>query len=98
MLVMDSFKVVCINDSRKPEGFFGTWIQKNKIYTVVDVKKLANQRMTLGYKLQEAPIDEDSIYKFFLSNRFRLLDDSDLAQEAFDELMKEITEVADVES
>jgi hypothetical protein len=93
-LIMDSFKVVCVNDRNKPEGFVGTWVEKNKMYTVVDFKRLANHGMQLGYKLEEAPIDEDCPYKFFLSNRFRLADDSDFAQEAFDKLMEEVAEVS----
>lgn len=91
---MDSFKVVCVNDRNKPEGFVGTWVEKNKMYTVIDCKRLANHGMQLGYKLEEAPIDEDCPYKFFLSNRFRLADDSDFAQEAFDKLMEEVAEVS----
>lgn len=45
---MDNFRVVCVNDSAKPDGFIGEWIKKNEIYTVVDAKNLARQRMTLG--------------------------------------------------
>ena len=70
---MDSFRVVCVNDSAKPDGFIGQWIKKNEIYTVVDAKHLKRQRMTLGYKLAEIDIASDSVYQYFLSNRFRPL-------------------------
>ena len=43
--IMDSFRVVCVNDSAKPNDFVGSWIQKDKIYTVVDAKNLARQRI-----------------------------------------------------
>ena len=89
---MSDFKVICINDSNKPDGFIGKWIEKNKIYTVVDIKVLLNNNMQTGYKLEEAPIDESSIYQFFMSSRFRLMNDDDYAQQAFENLMKEVDE------
>ncbi len=48
---MDNFRVVCVNDSAKPDGFIGEWIKKDEIYTVVDAKNLARQRMTLGIQV-----------------------------------------------
>jgi len=91
---MDSFRVVCVNDSAKPNDFVGSWIQKDKIYTVVDAKNLARQRMTLGYKLSEVNISEDSPYQYFLSNRFRPLSEEDeLMEKALEDLMKEVEEI-----
>ena len=90
---MDSFRVVCVNDSAKPNGFIGEWIKKNEIYTVIDAKNLAKQRMTLGYKLAEATISEESKFQYFLSNRFRPLSEEDeMMEKALEDLMKEVEE------
>ncbi len=90
---MDSFRVVCVNDNAKPDGFIGEWIKKDEIYTVVDAKNLARQRMTLGYKFAEITISESSKYQYFLSNRFRPLSEEDeMMEQALEELMKEVEE------
>lgn len=90
---MDNFRVVCVNDSAKPDGFIGEWIKKNEIYTVVDAKNLARQRMTLGYKLAEITISESSTYQYFLSNRFKPLSEEDeMMEKALEDLMKEVEE------
>lgn len=87
---MENFKVICVNDKAKPKGFIGQWVEKNKIYTVVDAKNLANQRMTIGYKFAEIEIPEESEYKFFLANRFRpCSEDDELAATAVEELIEE---------
>tara|TARA_R110002020_G_scaffold242738_1_gene456087 strand:- start:174 stop:458 length:285 start_codon:yes stop_codon:yes gene_type:complete len=92
---MDSFRVVCVNDSAKPDGFIGEWIKKNEIYTVVDAKNLARQRMTLGYKLAEVAISEASKFQYFLSNRFRPLSEEDeMMEKALEDLMKEVEETS----
>jgi hypothetical protein len=47
--------------------------------------------MVLGYRLEEAPIDENSKFQFFVSNRFRPYNDEDLAmQKAVEELLEEV--------
>jgi len=87
---METFRVVCVNDRFKPDGFVGDWIKKDEVYTVVDAKHLARQRMSIGYKLAELNISEDSAYKFFLANRFRAYTDDDLeAEQAVKELLEE---------
>ena len=87
---MENFKVICVNDKAKPKGFIGKWVEKNKIYTVVDAKNLAKQRMTIGYKFAEIEIPEESEYKFFLANRFRpCSEDDELAATAVEELIEE---------
>lgn len=91
---MDSFRVVCVNDRAKPDGFVGQWVQKDEIYTVIDAKYLTRQRMTLGYKLAELEIASDSVYQYFLSNRFRPLSEEDeMMERALEELMEEVDEV-----
>lgn len=92
---MDSFRVICINDKFKPECIpSGCWIEKNKVYTVVEVKNLARQHMTLGYRLAEVSLPVDSPYQFFLSNRFRPFDEDAEAMLAVEELLKEVKEEA----
>ena len=91
---MDSFRVVCVNDRAKPDGFVGQWVQKDEIYTVIDAKHLTRQRMTLGYKLAELEIASDSVYQYFLANRFRPLSEEDeMMERALEELMEEVDEV-----
>jgi len=69
------------------------WIEKNEVYTVVDAKYLARQHMTIGYKLAEIDLPEDSVYQYFLSNRFRPYSDEDeMLEAALEELLEE-TEV-----
>jgi hypothetical protein len=90
---MGDFKVICVNDKFRPECLPAScWVEKGKVYTVVEMKFLARQRMTMGYKLAELELPIDSPYKFFLSNRFRLLDDDAEAELALAELLKEVKE------
>ena len=88
---MESFKVVCINDNARPLKYNGQWIEKGEIYTVIDAKYLAQQRMTIGYKLEEREMPLDSPYQYFLANRFRPLTEDDMeAEAALEELMQEV--------
>jgi hypothetical protein len=91
---MEQFRVLCVNDRFCPTEFpSGCWIQKNEVYTVVDAKYLARQHMTIGYKLAEIDLPEDSVYQYFLSNRFRPYSDEDeMLEAALEELLEE-TEV-----
>jgi hypothetical protein len=91
---MEQFRVVCVNDRFCPMGFPPQlWIQKNEVYTVVDAKYLARQHMTIGYKFAEIDLPEDSVYQYFLSNRFRPYSDEDeMLEAALEELLEE-TEV-----
>jgi len=87
---MENFRVVCVNDRNKPDGFVGDWIKKGEIYTVVDAKKLARQRLSIGYKFAELSIHEKSVFQYFLANRFRPYDEDDSkAEEAVQELLEE---------
>jgi hypothetical protein len=91
---MENFRVVCVNDKARPKEFpVGLWIEQNEIYTVVDAKYLARQHMTIGYKLAEIELPEDSVYQYFLSNRFRpYTDEDEMLEAALEELLEE-TEV-----
>jgi hypothetical protein len=63
---------------------------KGKIYTVVDAKYLARQHMTIGYKLAEIELPEDSVYQYFLSNRFiPCTDEDEMLEAALEELLEE---------
>jgi hypothetical protein len=88
---MDSFRIVCVNDKVRPKGFpAGSWVEAGEVYTVVDAKYLARQRMSIGYKLAEIDIPEDCDYQYFLSNRFRPYSDEDAEmEEALTELLEE---------
>lgn len=88
---MSDFKVICVNDKNKPSGFIGEWIKSGEVYTVIDVKKLARQRMVLGYKLAEKSINPESNYQYFIANRFRPYSDEDMeAEKAVAELLEEM--------
>jgi hypothetical protein len=88
---MNSFRIVCINDKARPKGFpVSCWIESGEVYTVVDAKYLARQRMSVGYKLAEIDIPEDCDYQYFLANRFRPYSDEDAElEEALSELLEE---------
>lgn len=93
---MDSFKVVCVNDRFKPADLGqSSWIKKGEIYTVIDAKFMKRQNMSIGYKLEEISLPEDSPYKFFASNRFRPYqgDDATEAQQAVEKLLEELFEM-----
>lgn len=84
-------KVVCINDSKKPaEVPASSWIEKGETYTVIHSANMAMQRMTVGYKLKEVSMPEDSEYEYYVASRFRpYTEDDAMADEAFEELMNE---------
>lgn len=86
---MEHFKVVCVNDKAKPADYFGEWVEKGEVYTVIDAKYLAKQRMSIGYKLEEIYMPEECKYQYFLSNRFRPYTDEDaMIEEALEELLE----------
>jgi len=90
---METFRVVCINDKAKPADYFGDWIEKGEVYTVIDAKYLARQRMSIGYKLEEVYRPSDSPYQYFMSNRFRPYTEEDVMLEyALEELLEECYE------
>ena len=97
---METFKVVCVNDKFKPTELGNSaWIKKGQVYTVIDAKFMRRQGMTIGYKLEEVALPEDSPYKFLAANRFRPYqeDDSKEAQEAVEELLSELFEMQNVD-
>ena len=93
---MESFKVVCVNDRFKPAELGNSpWVKNGEIYTVIDAKFMKRQNMSIGYKLEEVVLPEDSPYKFLAANRFRPYkeDDAKEAQEAVENLLDELFEM-----
>jgi hypothetical protein len=87
---MEQFRVVCVNDKAKPKDFYGEWIETGEVYTVVDAKYLAKQRMSIGYKLAEIDLPSESPYQFFMANRFRpYTEDDAMLEYALEELLEE---------
>jgi hypothetical protein len=95
-IAMDQFRVVCINDKFRPSEFpVNLWVKKGQIYTVSESVHLARQHMSIGYKFDEIKIPEDCKYQYFISNRFRPIDqDEEEAEKALEELILEIEEYA----
>lgn len=92
LTTMETFRVICVNDRFRPsEVPANLWIKKNEVYTVVDSKRLANQNMSIGYKLAEIDFPEDCLYQFFIANRFKPYDEEDHALSlAIEELLSEV--------
>ena len=65
-------KVLCIDDSNRPSKIpIENWIQKDKVYTVIEVKNMGLQKDTMGYKLAEIELPENCFpYEYFSSKRF----------------------------
>ena len=80
---MDNYRVVCINDKKKPSEIpSSSWIEEGEVYTVTKVVKMAKQRMTLAYLLAEVSFPEDSKYECYVASRFRPYTDDDAKAEA----------------
>jgi hypothetical protein len=95
--MMQSFKVICIDDSNRPDGIpLSKWIKKSQIYTVIKIAKLNIQGGILGFKLAEVNIDDCFPYQYFAANRFGIPTDSkeSWAEKELDRLLKELEEEA----
>ena len=65
------FKVICMDDSNRPDGIpISSWIKKGNTYTVLEVAKMRMQGGVLGFKLEEINIDGCFPYQFFAAKRF----------------------------
>ena len=59
-------KVVCINSKNKPvEIPKHLWLEKDEMYTVVSIQKMANQPGTFGFVLEELKLPSDCPYDSF---------------------------------
>lgn len=86
------FKVVCIDDSNRPDGIpTSKWVKKGSIYTVIQIMKMRMQGGMLGFKLDEINLDEYFPYQYFAANRFAIAvgDASHWAQKELDRLLEE---------
>jgi hypothetical protein len=93
---MEPFKVICVNDRFKPSDLGQcAWIKKGEVYTVIDAQFMRRQNMSIGYKLEEIALPEDSPYKFLAANRFRPYkeDDTKEAEKAVENLLDELFEI-----
>jgi hypothetical protein len=89
-----SLKVVCRNDKAMPKDFpVKYWIKAGEVYTVIDAKQMAHNRMSLGYKLEEIDVPQDCPYQYFLANRFVPYQDDLEAEIAMKELLEEVEEI-----
>lgn len=65
-------KVICINDSDRPNDIpLSKWVKKDQVYTVIEVAKLSMQSGKLGFKLAEINLDGCFPYLYYAASRFR---------------------------
>jgi hypothetical protein len=84
------FKVMCINDSDRPDGIpTSKWVKKGNIYTVIKVSVINIQGRVLGFKLKELNIDDCFPYQYFLASRFGIIIPTKEIEEHFEEVLEE---------
>lgn len=85
-------KVVCVNNKNKPEEIPShLWLEKDEMYTVLRIQKMAKQPGITGFVLEEITIPPGSKYDSFSSARFRPATDDDFAAiEALEQLLEEV--------
>ena len=69
---MEVFKVICINAENRPKRVsLYEWLEKDVIYTVVEITRMGLQAGRFGYKLKEVQLSEQSFpYEYYNSDRF----------------------------
>lgn len=85
------FKAFCINDSHRPSDIpTSKWVKREKLYTVIEVKRLLIQGGRIGFKLAEVSLEGCYPYEYFSSDRFALvLDQGIISQLELNELLME---------
>lgn len=64
-------RVVCVNDSNKPDKIpTNQWIKKGNVYTVVKAVKMGIQANTLGFDLEEVNLTGCFPYEYYDAKRF----------------------------
>lgn len=64
-------RVVCVNDSNKPDKIpVNQWIKKGNVYTVVRAVKMGIQANTLGFDLEEVNLTGCFPYEYYDAKRF----------------------------
>lgn len=92
---MMPFRVICMNDSDRPESIpLSSWVKKDNIYTVVQVDRLHMQGGSIGYKLYEIDLDPYFPYQYFGAWRFAVIAEDLENMEEVDKLIDQITEEA----
>ena len=97
---MEEFKVVCVNAQGKPKEIPGhLWVEKDEIYTVIEVKTMRLQNSMLGFVLKEIPLCDDCFpYECFASPRFRpLTEEDEEAAEFAKQAVMEILEMDEID-
>jgi hypothetical protein len=89
---MEPLRVVCIDDSNRPNEVPTTrWVKKDENYTIVKVNKMNIQGGVLGCQLAEIDNSDLFPYTHFALSRFRpLTEDETMAEKSVEELIKEI--------
>ncbi len=89
------FRVVAINTQGRPNEIpTSKWIEKDEVYTVIQMDHLNVQGKLLGFKLEEINIDDCFPYQYFSANRFRPFSKEDAeAEEAVKKLLEEQVEL-----
>lgn len=89
-------KVICINNSNKPNNIPSSeWIELGGIYTVTKVKSMGLQPGKLGFLLKEVQLSELSFpYEMYDAERFLPVQSHPLKQnqESIEEPIEEIIE------
>jgi hypothetical protein len=68
------FKVICINDSNKPNDIPNNqWIKQGHIYTVTKILKLKIQGDKIGFLLAEVNLDGCAPWLAYASERFGII-------------------------
>ena len=76
------FRAMCINDADRPGDIpTSQWLKVNRLYTVVEMKKLLIQGGKIGFKLAEINLNGCAPYEFYLSDRFALVFDQKIIAE-----------------
>ena len=88
---MEHFRVVCINDTNRPDGIpANKWVKAGDIYTVIQVDKMKIMGGVLGFKLAEINIDDCFPYQYFMATRFGVFTtDKDWAEYELAKLLEE---------
>lgn len=89
---MNSFRVICIDDSNRPNDIpTSKWIKKGQPYTVIQVDKIRLQGGMLGFKLAEIDLDSCFPYQYFAASRFGVPKEDQVGVEEYlESLLKEI--------
>lgn len=89
-------KVVCINAKNKPEEIpTNLWLERDEMYTVLKVQKMAKQNNLMSFVLEEIKLPAEHKYDSFISNRFRPATEDDMDAIAAVEKLLEEVEVGD---